>query len=615
MHADKRSALNARGAPIPRPWALPLAPGHSLVGMAGKGEVNIPLGPLGAGSAAYLSAPGEASDDGTAEPPLRGPKRLRLCGCWVATLLPLLAVPAAVIFGLTTAAGAGYQPGPNATRVGLGAVDAGAVCNDGTEAVYYFAPATDPAKKATWLIWLEGGGNCHDEASCKGRGRALTSSAPAPRGCGFLGCCPCNAESKVLPGGMMGSDDPSFGGANLAYVPYCTSDLWLGDRAASNDTWGFAFRGSRVVRAVLRSLQAQGLGDTAGTTLVLSGCSAGAMGSTVLCDRVGGWLRDSVRANVKVGCVFDSNLPVLDVPVVFGNREDADAPLVFTPGESMAASMPSSLELYGVPDELYHPTCVAARPAAERWKCAFPQYVLEVLDTPWLTVASRFDSWGFGSGAVLEIGDNPGSYARLLFGWLWPLPDAGLDAWGEAQGRVTAGLPTAAQPYGAVFQPGCIFHCGPITNAQYARMSAGDGTTLRDALRKWFEWTVAETQTATEQRRWVDTEGAMAWPRGSCIGGTDLWVSLFRSFALLWLAWAGHLALRSAAKPGVTALLLAAGSRAAGALRAAREAKAGPGVETGPGEAPPRIERQVTAAAWGVLWLALFTLCVLARNV
>ena len=76
-----------------------------------------------------------------------------------------------------------------------------------------------------------------------------------------------------------------------------------------------------------------------------------------------------------------------------------------------------------------------------------------------------------------------------------------------------ASLPTAAQPYGAVFQPGCIFHCGPITNAQYARMSAGDGTTLRDALRSWFEWTVAETETATEQRRWVDTEGAMAWPR------------------------------------------------------------------------------------------------------
>ena len=39
---------------------------------------------------------------------------------------------------------------------------------------------------------------------------------------------------------------------------------------------------------------------------------------------------------------------------------------------------------------------------------------------------------------------------------------------------------------------------------------AGDGTTLRDALRSWFEWTVAETETATEQRRWVDTEGAMA---------------------------------------------------------------------------------------------------------
>ena len=585
--------------------------------------MNIPLGPLpGAGSAAHFSEASDIDDASGAEPPLRGRQRLRLCGCWAAMLLPLLAVPAAVIFGLTTGAGAGWSPGPNATRVSLGAVDADAVCNDGTEAGYYFAPATDPAKKTTWLIWLQGGGNCHDEVSCKKRGKAYTSSKPAPTGCGFLGCCPCNADSQVLVGGVMGNDDPTFGGANKAYVPYCTSDIWLGDRAASNDTFGFAFRGSRVVRAVLQSLQAQGLGDTAGTTLVLSGCSAGAMGSTILCDRINSWLRESTRANVKVACVFDSNLPVLDVPVVYGNREIADAPLLFTPGESMAASMPSSLELYGVPDELYHPTCVVARPAAERWKCAFPQYVLEVLEAPWLMVASRFDAWGFASGVAMEPSraedfDPQGfrGLTRLLFGWLWPLPDGGLDTWGELQGRVTAGLPTATQGFGAVFQPGCIFHCGPITGPVYARMSAGGGsTTIRDALQSWFGWTVANTETATEQRRWIDTEGAMAF-RGSCIGATDLWVSLFRSFFLLWLAWAGHLALLSAAKPGVTARLLTAGSRVAALLDRESNAIERPPKDGGRGGAALRIERRVTAAAWGGLWLALFVLCVLARNV
>jgi hypothetical protein len=50
-------------------------------------------------------------------------------------LLPLLAVPAAVIYVVTTGAGGGWKSGPNATRVGLGAVDAGAVCNDGTAIV------------------------------------------------------------------------------------------------------------------------------------------------------------------------------------------------------------------------------------------------------------------------------------------------------------------------------------------------------------------------------------------------------------------------------------------------------------------------------------------------
>ena len=44
----------------------------------------------------------------------------------------------------------------------------------------------------------------------------------------------------------------ALAGANLAYVPYCTSDAYAGDAAASDDTFGWcAARASREPRSQL----------------------------------------------------------------------------------------------------------------------------------------------------------------------------------------------------------------------------------------------------------------------------------------------------------------------------------------------------------------------------
>ena len=65
----------------------------------------------------------------------------------------------------------------------------------------------------------------------------------------------------------------------------------------------------------------------------------------------------------------------------------------------------------------------------------------------------------------------------------------------------------------------------------------------------------------------------------------------------------------------MTARLLTAGSRVAALLDRESNAIERPPKDGGRGGAALRIERRVTAAAWGGLWLALFVLCVLARNV
>lgn len=40
--------------------------------------------------------------------------------------------------------------------------------------------------------------------------------------------------------------------ANKVYINYCSSDAFMGDRAASPATYGWAFRGQKIVEAVLK---------------------------------------------------------------------------------------------------------------------------------------------------------------------------------------------------------------------------------------------------------------------------------------------------------------------------------------------------------------------------
>lgn len=84
----------------------------------------------------------------------------------------------------------------------------------------------------------------------------------------------------------------------------------MGNRAASNSTFGWQFRGQKVVEGVLNTLQAdRGLGAKE-QTLVFSGCSAGGRGAMVNLDYVMGMLANGVTGNSKINLVG-----VLDSPL------------------------------------------------------------------------------------------------------------------------------------------------------------------------------------------------------------------------------------------------------------------------------------------------------------
>ncbi|CAL1131554.1 unnamed protein product [Cladocopium goreaui] len=164
-------------------------------------------------------------------------------------------------------------------RENLTDVDPLALCNDGSPAMFYMQ---ENISSSEWVVYLAGGGWCYDLESCQGR----FDGSLFPRQ-------PCDSSNESVPCWMSSKDYPEicgktgifdahrspFRAANLVYVPYCTSDAYMGDGVFG--PW--QFRGARVVRAVFTKLAGRLQGAS---RLIFGGGSAGGRGSMVLLDEV-----------------------------------------------------------------------------------------------------------------------------------------------------------------------------------------------------------------------------------------------------------------------------------------------------------------------------------------
>ena len=211
----------------------------------------------------------------------------------VLILLPLIAFATSPFIPL--------EPTPSPTTFNLISLNSTAYpearCNDGTTPAYYYAPGTSD----TWIVFLQGGMWCWDEASCAQRWASSPQLMSSSKW-----------ESSMTKTGIFDGNPQltPLSDANKVYIPYCTSDGWMGNRAASNSTFGWEFRGQKVVEGVLNTLQAdRGLGAKE-QTLVFSGCSAGGRGAMVNLDYVMGMLANGVTGNSKINLVG-----VLDSPL------------------------------------------------------------------------------------------------------------------------------------------------------------------------------------------------------------------------------------------------------------------------------------------------------------
>ena len=157
--------------------------------------------------------------------------------------------------------------------------EAGAgVCLDGSPPALYYVAAKSAAYNASWVVMLQGGGWCVDEASCAERSRtSLGSTAQLAA-----------KQRSLRVGGILHGlalRNPDFHAFHRVLLHYCDGGSFTGDR----DVGALHLRGRAVLDAQLRRLEAMGLSDA--ERVLFGGFSAGGLGAAVHADAVRARLR------------------------------------------------------------------------------------------------------------------------------------------------------------------------------------------------------------------------------------------------------------------------------------------------------------------------------------
>jgi hypothetical protein len=160
-------------------------------------------------------------------------------------------------------------------------LDATALCNDGTLPAFWWRPGFGPGA-TIWVIWLQGGQECIDQASCAARAVA-PNTAPLITSNGFSATS--FEEVGVLSPAQ--SENPVLYDANEVMLHYCSSDDWQGNQPAAGSfnpnltaTWNY--KGRAIAQVSIRSIGEAAPAFKAASRVILGGSSAGGEGMTNL---------------------------------------------------------------------------------------------------------------------------------------------------------------------------------------------------------------------------------------------------------------------------------------------------------------------------------------------
>lgn len=312
------------------------------------------------------------------------------------------------------------------------AVKRHAVCNDGSPAVYYFRPGSG-AGINRWVVFLAGGGFCFSPTGCQLRqilNPELMTSLDKP--------------PTVVVDGLLSdvrAQNPDFYNANHVALIYCSSDLFSGNRPASDQTAGYEFRGQTIFRAMIADLKRRASGQNlkTATEVLLAGTSAGGEGVMVHLD----WLASQLPF-AKVRGLNDAGW----IP------ETNSLPLQPAMNEILSEAIPL---WNGMPDV----SCVQSDPS-RKGRC-YLSAVYPFLKTPLFVHESQWDSFVLGL-VMVDFPFNPNEQAIA--------------------NAYAASVRSSLTPVDAAFSPRIFIHgLAPYKKFNAVKVNA---LSLRMLLGNWF---------------------------------------------------------------------------------------------------------------------------------
>eukprot|EP00929_Paragymnodinium_shiwhaense_P009220 TRINITY_DN113303_c0_g1_i1.p1 TRINITY_DN113303_c0_g1~~TRINITY_DN113303_c0_g1_i1.p1 ORF type:complete len:464 (-),score=47.79 TRINITY_DN113303_c0_g1_i1:219-1436(-) len=258
----------------------------------------------------------------------------------------------------------------------------GAVCLDGSDAGFYFAPARDVANANNWQIFFRGGGWCYSKEDCLARSETIVGSSK-------------DWSATSVHGGLLSSDcslNPDFCNFNRVELRYCDGNSFSGNREEPVEVHGkqLYFRGRRILDAVLDTLFTMGLKEA--TNVMLTGVSAGGLATFLHTDYVHARLLASAPRLEKFRSVPMSGFFLLH-NTVEGKAVYAD---------QMKAIFELANSTAGVDSK-----CLAAKEESSRWMCNFAEHVYEHIEAPVFLLNSALDQF---QSTCIYTSDFPDNY-------------------------------------------------------------------------------------------------------------------------------------------------------------------------------------------------------------
>jgi hypothetical protein len=358
----------------------------------------------------------------------------------------------------------------------------GAVCNDGTPAVYYVKAAPPNSQNSDkWVIWLQGGSACGSYEGCQ------------ERWCGtdFYDASKMSTHFTPLTIGGGGVFNPNpvngFYDWNHVFVYYCSSDGWKGQKTdaivedGNGSAYSIHFMGHKILEAIAFDLLDGGvqsnnqeermpaLADA--SHVIFSGTSAGGGGALHNAD----WFADFFDpTETEIRLVLDASLG----PDIHRHPDPAIRDQLVTLDESLLQDdyEKRMIELY---DAFLDQSCVQSVAGTDNeWRCADSLYTIyRHLQTPVFIRKDLRDT----SSRYEIMGIDTQTHAFLMHETLTNL--------GNALSSLTSGPPPAQGP--GVYGPNCGQHVAMNTNGYFLNSTtsnaAGASVSFYDALINWLQ--------------------------------------------------------------------------------------------------------------------------------